>query len=98
MKADFAVINAGQLITAAGYSERPKRGPELNELGIINDGAVAAKEGLIVAAGSTADVMKQVELTGDAMLIDAGGKVVLPGLVDPHTHLVLQGLAKMNLR
>ncbi|HOA35077.1 MAG TPA: imidazolonepropionase [Bacillota bacterium] len=91
MKADFAVINAGQLITAAGYSERPKRGPELNELGIINDGAVAAKEGLIVAAGSTADVMKQVELTGDAMLIDAGGKVVLPGLVDPHTHLVFAG-------
>jgi imidazolonepropionase len=91
VKADFAVINAGQLITAAGYSERPKRGPELNELGIINDGAVAAKEGLIVAAGSTADVMKQVELTGDAMLIDAGGKVVLPGLVDPHTHLVFAG-------
>ena len=90
MKADFAVINAGQLVTVAGYSRRPKRGPELDELGIIKDGAVAAKDGLIVAAGPTDEVMRQVELA-DALVIDAGGKVVLPGLVDPHTHLVFAG-------
>jgi len=90
VKADFAVINAGQLVTVAGYSRRPKRGPELDELGIIKDGAVAAKDGLIVAAGPTDEVMRQVELA-DALVIDAGGKVVLPGLVDPHTHLVFAG-------
>lgn len=91
MKADLIVKNAGQLITVAGHSERPKRGSELAELGIIADGAVAAKEGLIVAAGATAAVMEQVELTEVTTLIDAGGKVVLPGLVDPHTHLVFAG-------
>lgn len=91
MKADLVVINAGQLVTAAGYSGRPKRGSELAELGIITDGAVAVKEGLITAVGATAAVMEQVEAAEGATLIDAGGKVVLPGLVDPHTHLIFAG-------
>ncbi len=91
MKADLVVINAGQLVTAAGYSGRPKRGSELAELGIITDGAVAVKEGLITAVGATAAIMEQVEAAEGATLIDAGGKVVLPGLVDPHTHLIFAG-------
>jgi imidazolonepropionase len=91
VKADLVVINAGQLVTAAGYSGRPKRGSELAELGIITDGAVAVKEGLITAVGATAAVMEQVEAAEGATLIDAGGKVVLPGLVDPHTHLIFAG-------
>lgn len=91
MKADLVVINAGQLVTAAGYSESPKRGSELAELGIITDGAVAVKEGLITAVGTTTAIMEQVEAAEGATLIDAGGKVVLPGLVDPHTHLIFAG-------
>ena len=91
MKADLVVINAGQLVTAAGYSGRPKRGSELAELGIITDGAVAVKEGLITAVGTTTAIMEQVEAAEGATLIDAGGKVVLPGLVDPHTHLIFAG-------
>ena len=91
MKADLLVINAGQLVTVAGHSENPKRGAELAEPGIIAGGAVAAKDGFIVATGITKTVMEEVKLTEDALLIDAGGRVVLPGLVDPHTHLVFAG-------
>lgn len=91
MKADLLVKNAGQLVTVAGYSKKAKRGRALGELNIIGDGAVAARDGVIIAVGSTAEVLAKVEPAGDAKIIDAGGKVVLPGLVDPHTHVVFAG-------
>lgn len=91
MKADLIVKNAGQLITASGHSAKPKRCSELTEIGLIEGGAVAAYGGLITGVGTTAAVMKQVEPAEDALIIDAGGKVVLPGLVDPHSHLVFAG-------
>lgn len=91
VKADLLVKNVGQLVTVAGCSWKPKRGSELAEPGIINDGAVAAREGLITYVGSAAGVPEQVELMEGAAVIDAGGKVLLPGLVDPHTHLVFAG-------
>ncbi|NLA25788.1 MAG: imidazolonepropionase, partial [Firmicutes bacterium] len=58
MKADLLVINAGQLVTVAGHSEKPKRGFELAEPGVISGGAVASRDGQIVAVGTTAAVMK----------------------------------------
>lgn len=91
MKADLIVKNAGQLVTAAGHSARPKRRSQMSELGLIRGGAVAAHEGLITAVGTTAAVMERVEPAEGALIIDAGGKVVLPGLVDPHSHLVFAG-------
>ena len=91
MKTDLVVKNAGQLVTVAGHSKKAKRGGDLGELAIISGGAVAVRDGLITAVGKTGAVMEQVELTGDGQIIDAGGKVVLPGLVDPHTHLVFAG-------
>jgi len=91
VKTDLVVKNAGQLVTVAGHSKKAKRGGDLGELAIISGGAVAVRDGLITAVGKTGAVMEQVELTGDGQIIDAGGKVVLPGLVDPHTHLVFAG-------
>ncbi|HZK18788.1 MAG TPA: imidazolonepropionase, partial [Clostridia bacterium] len=89
--ADMVVLNAHELITVAGNSHRPKRGRELAEIGIINDGAVAMTDGVIVAVGRTDDVLRQVVVDQGTALLDASGKVVLPGLVDPHTHLVFAG-------
>lgn len=97
MKADFLLINAGQLVTVAGNSDHPKRREELSEIGVLTDGAVAAREGMIIAVGSTAELQKRVELEEDAVVIDAQGKVVLPGLVDPHTHVVFAGSREHEL-
>jgi imidazolonepropionase len=60
----------------------------MNELGLIKDGAVAASHGLITLVGTTEEVLAQTE--ADEM-IDASNRVVMPGFVDPHTHLVFAG-------
>ncbi len=97
VKADLLVRRAAELVTVAEYSGRPTRGPELSEIGLIRDGAVAVRDGVIVAVGSTAQVEDQVELDGDALIIGAEGKVVTPGLVDPHTHVVFAGSREYEL-
>ncbi|MEG3067832.1 MAG: imidazolonepropionase [Syntrophaceticus schinkii] len=97
MRADFLLINAGQLVTVAGNSDHPKRGDELSEIAVITDGAVAARDGVIAAVGTTSELQDRVELEEDAVVIDAQGKVVLPGLVDPHTHVVFAGSREHEL-
>ena len=91
---DILIKNANELITLAGHSERPKIGNELKELGIIKDGAVAILNEKIVALGKTKEITKKYD--ADEM-IDAKGKIVLPGLIDPHTHLVYSGAREDEL-
>jgi imidazolonepropionase len=79
------ITGASQLLTLRG--EGPRRGSSLSKLGIIKDGAVLVRDGLIVAA----DTRVRVESRKDARRaekIDVGGRVILPGFVDSHTHLV----------
>ena len=82
---DLIVHSAAQLLTLAGG---PQRGARLGELGLIEDGALAAADGRIVAVGTTPDLRARFRARTE---IDAAGRVVLPGLVDPHTHAVWVG-------
>lgn len=91
IEVDLLVVHARQLITVAGPNERPRTGADLNTLGIVVDGAVAAADGVIVAVGLTSDVLADVVSTASCETIDASAHVVLPGFVDPHTHLVSAG-------
>ena len=84
MKVDLIIFNANQLLTLAGKSG-VRIGEEMNNLGIIDDGAVAIKDGKIVEVGLTSEIFVKYE--ADNML-DALDKVVMPGFVDPHTHPV----------
>jgi imidazolonepropionase len=77
--------NASQLLTLAGG---PQRGQNLGNLGLIDNGAVAIDDGRIAAVGRSADILAQFP---SAATFDATGHVVLPGFVDPHTHLVWAG-------
>ncbi|MBE2232792.1 MAG: imidazolonepropionase [Anaerolinea sp.] len=79
-----------QLLTCAS-PHGPKRGVALADPGLIEDGALACLEGQIVAVGRTADLLAMLEDPDAAHIIDAAGKVVLPGFVDPHTHLLWAG-------
>ena len=85
--ADLIVHNAGQLVTCASGG-KPKRGAAMLDVGIITDGAVAISDGEIAGVGTTDSIIN--EFSTDEM-IDAKGKVVCPGFVDPHTHIVYAG-------
>ena len=83
----LAVLHASQLVTLAGPT-RPRIGRELSELAIIPDGGMLIRDGRIEFVGPSAEIENK---AGDTEVIDARGKVVLPGFVDAHTHLVFAG-------
>lgn len=85
MKLDLVIKNAKELLTLSP-SHRDESG-----LGIIPDGAVGGKEGKIAWVGETKDLPANVFLSPGGKEIDAAGKVVMPGLIDAHTHLVFAG-------
>ena len=60
MKPDILLTNIGQVATLEGHSEKPKTGEEMNEVSVIEDGAIAIKDGKILAVGTTKEVISQV--------------------------------------
>jgi len=86
--ADLLIVNANELVVVAGGSEKPLVGKQMREIGVIRDGGLAVKDGRIVAVGKTGDVTKGFKA---ATVVSANGKTVLPGFVDPHTHLGFAG-------
>jgi imidazolonepropionase len=80
------IAGARQLLTLAGPAG-PRRRADMRRLGLIENGAVIARDGVIVATGRTADILRMPEARG-AEVIDASGKVVMPAFIDSHTHLV----------
>ena len=83
----LAVLHASQLVTLAG-PKRPRVGTELSELGIIRDGGMLTRNGVIEKVGPSDEIENSVS---NAEIVDAGGRVVMPGFVDAHTHLVFAG-------
>jgi imidazolonepropionase len=83
----LAVLHASELVTLTG-PKRPRVGTELLELGIIRDGGMLVRDGKIEKVGPSDEIEKNV---GNAEFVDANGRVVMPGFVDAHTHLVFAG-------
>jgi imidazolonepropionase len=81
------IVNMSQLVTLAGPA-RPRVGAELRELAAIENGAILIRDGRIVTVGTEP---KMEHHARDAQVIDAGGRLVAPGFVDAHTHLVFAG-------
>jgi imidazolonepropionase len=79
------ISGASQLLTLRGSG--PRRGDSLSNLGLVKDGALLVRDGLIAAVGTRAEVEKLPEAPGSEKL-DLGGRVALPGFVDSHTHLI----------
>ena len=88
---DLLVVHADQLITLQGPNDAPRTGGALGELGLIRNGAVAAADGVIVSVGPSEQVMDETTLALGGVQVDARGRVVLPGFVDAHTHLIHAG-------
>lgn len=86
------IENAEQLITLKGHSESPATKERMSELSIIEKGAIFINDGIIADVGTTEELRSKYQNQLDEVeRIDATGRIVLPGFVDPHTHLVYKG-------
>ena len=83
--ADLLIKNVGQLVNPILDSSNN------NHIHIIENGSIACFEGRIVQTALTSEIINQIKLIPGARIIDATGKVVAPGFVDPHTHPVFFG-------
>ncbi|HEX6284084.1 MAG TPA: imidazolonepropionase [Pyrinomonadaceae bacterium] len=83
-----AVVNCSQVVTLAGPA-RPRVGAEMRDVGIVAPGALLVSETRIERIGSTDEIEKLID--SECEVVDAGGRVVLPGFVDAHTHPVFAG-------
>jgi imidazolonepropionase len=79
------ICGAAEVVTVRG--RRPRRGAALANVGVIRDAAILVRDELIVAVGPSSKIEKLTE-SKNAEKVDVGGRVVLPGFVDAHTHLI----------
>ncbi|MCB2379019.1 imidazolonepropionase [Hymenobacter sp. BT635] len=91
MAYSLLIRNCGQLLTlAGGPTDQPLRGPHLAGWRILENAFVACQDDKIVALGSIAE-LDEAQISAETKVLDAAGKVVMPGLVECHTHLVFAG-------
>lgn len=92
MSSPIFIRNASQLVTLQGSSNAPLVKAAMSELGIIENGSIWIVDGVIQDVGKDSELAEKYERRlNEAEVIDACGKLVTPGLVDPHTHLVFAG-------
>ena len=83
--ADWLITGCSQLLTLRGSV--PRRGAALRSLGVLQDGALLVRDDRIFAVGTRRRIERLREAR-HAEKLDLGGRVVLPGFVDSHTHLI----------
>jgi imidazolonepropionase len=96
LTADLIIEHARAVVTCAGPA--PRKGPAQAETTAIADGAVASSAGRIVFVGPAGECARRVRLAPGGSRLDASGRTVLPGFVDPHTHVVFGGDRHQELR
>jgi imidazolonepropionase len=87
MDIDLLIHSARHVVTCAS-PDGPKRGVAMQDVSLLEDGALAIDDGKIVAVGHTQELRARFSARDN---LDASGKVVCPGFVDPHTHVVYAG-------
>ena len=88
MSVDLLVTGIGDLCRM-GEGSGPQCGAAQGEVGAVGDAALAIRDGVVVASGSREEVARTAG--NAARIVDVGGRTVLPGWVDAHTHLLFAG-------
>src|SRR5688500_6559083 len=96
VSADFLNENASLIATCAGPA--PRRGDAQRDIGARQNTVIAADQGEIVFVGPADATAEHIDLQPGATRIDASGCTVIPGFVDPHTHLVFAGNRRAELQ
>lgn len=91
MRPDLLLTHIGQLATLRGATESPKKGDDMKNLSVIEDGAVAIEDGIITEVGTTREVLSNLDDISTVPQIEFPDMLAIPGFVDSHTHLVFGG-------
>ena len=94
---DLIIFHVNELITMNTKFGAPRTGEDMSELASINDGAVAIKDDRIVFIGTTEELISKYESGKIPTKIDATNKLITPGFVDPHTHIIFNGTREKEL-
>ncbi|NHI83081.1 MAG: imidazolonepropionase [Candidatus Thorarchaeota archaeon] len=91
MKPDLVLTNIGQLATIGGSSQEPRTGDRMKDLAIIENGAVAIRNGIIIAVGTSEEIDSQITEEPFFPPVEFPDMLAIPGFVDSHTHLAFGG-------
>jgi imidazolonepropionase len=94
---DLVIFHTNELVTMNTKYGAPRIAEDMSELVIINDGAVAVKDDIIIFIGSTDELISKFEFGKIPTKIDATNKLVTPGFIDPHTHIIFDGTRENEL-
>lgn len=94
---DIVIFHANELVTMNTVYGAPRIGESMLDLAIINDGALAIKDDRIIFVGTTDELTSKFSLGKVVTKINASQKLVTPGFVDPHTHLIFEGTREDEL-
>lgn len=92
---NLLIVHINQIATPTGESQR--HGAQMNEISLVQDGAIYVVDDLIVNVGKTAEVLadlRKKNITDFDEVIDATGQAVVPGFVDSHTHFFICGIPR----
>ncbi len=95
---DLVIFNANELITMNTKFGAPRIGKNMSELSIIDNGAIGVKDDRIIYVGTTDELISKFSLNEIKTKIDAKNKLVTPGFVDPHTHIIFDGSRENELQ
>ncbi len=96
MKATLVIKNIDNLITLKGEN-KARKGKGQGQIGLIKNGILAVKDDKIIYVGQ-GDLPSHIQIDEDTLVIDGKGKLVTPGLIDSHTHLVHGGSRENEFR
>lgn len=96
-KVDLIIIHANELVTIDTTYGVPRVGLEMKNLAIIPDGAVGISRNMIVFVGTTPELFVHFPPNEETVIIDATNRLVTPGFIDPHTHIIFDGYRENEL-
>ncbi|MFX0075513.1 MAG: imidazolonepropionase [Candidatus Hermodarchaeota archaeon] len=97
IQVDLIIIHANELVTMDTTYGVPRKGVVMKNLAIVHDGAVAISRDSIIFVGTTKELIDHFPPSEETVIIDATNRLVTPGLIDPHTHIIFDGFRENEL-